>query len=276
MPHEHINSSIGTVDEHGAERITRERVVLTWNKPSAATAYDAPDGGYVQIMSEWPESEARFPSPQMIEIDPTAPHAFHVAEDSNECRWCGQTEPAGPHGITNPDLPHRYRADVSRHANGIATCVHCNRVAGHVIHTDAAPEPFNGPRVATHIDHSTCDHPATVAGRAACRRSIEADDPRAPYALGGEAWASGSARPPHRFKAVATSDPDSDQDICEHCRMTRRDGNHAGHKQRVLTEGEPTWSEPCTGLAVTFTRADINRLIKMLRRARDEAYGADA
>lgn len=43
-----------------------------------------------------------------------------------------------------------------------------------------------------------------------------------------------------------------------------------------FTEGEPTWSEVCNGLAVTLTRDDINHLIRKLRRARDAAFGADA
>jgi len=40
--------------------------------------------------------------------------------------------------------------------------------------------------------------------------------------------------------------------------------------------GNPTWSEPCKGFAMTATREDINRLIRMLRRARDSAFGSDA
>jgi hypothetical protein len=35
-------------------------------------------------------------------------------------------------------------------------------------------------------------------------------------------------------------------------------------------------AHPCTGFAVMHTREDINRVIRMLRRARDSAFGADA
>lgn len=35
-------------------------------------------------------------------------------------------------------------------------------------------------------------------------------------------------------------------------------------------------AHPCTGFAVMLSREDINRVIRMLRRARDSAFGADA
>jgi len=47
------------------------------------------------------------------------------------------------------------------------------------------------------------------------------------------------------------------------------------------TPGQPQPSDgyperQCTGFAAMLSREDINRLIRMLRRARDSAYGSDA
>jgi hypothetical protein len=260
MPHEHVNSSIVdatldpiTVDPDHPNGIMRvpERVTVIWNRPAAPHAYADPQDGYVQIVSEQLGSEARFPSPKMIEIDSAAPHAFNALDAEDEakyvgsgptevhCRWCGQTAADGPHGIIDPTKPHLFRAEPDSTNHRSPGCVHCGQTYG------------AGPHVS-----ATAERNVALAGMLS--------DPE---------------RAPHRFKAVATSDPDSDQDICEHCQLTRREGNHDGYKtgpHRIFTEGEPTWSEPCTGLAVTLTRADLNRLIKMLRRARDDAYGADA
>lgn len=257
MPHEHINSSIGAVDERGNEIINRERVVVIWNRPGTDHAYDTPDGGYVQIMSEWPGSAARFPSPQMIEIDTTAPHAYHPEDDSSDCRWCGRTESDGPHGIINPALPHLFRADLKAAANaGISltsdtyrhVCVHCG------LSRSAGP-------------HDTIDP----------ERGVAHPDPRpAPRGPG-----TGNPTIPHFYGTrTASSDPDPDSDPCDFCGLGKHDSDAAHLVRRqpqiVRTEGEPTWTEPCTGFAVTYTRDDINRLIKMLRKARDQAYGEDA
>lgn len=184
MPHEHINSSLvdATLDPTAADpdhpdgimRIPH-RVTVIWNRPAAPHAYADPEDGYVQIVSEQLGSSARFPSPEMIKIDPN-------------------------------DVP----------------------------------------------------------------------DPRpAPRGVG-----SGNPTIPHFYAPTAGPDPDPDMDPCDFCGLGKHDSDAAHLVQRSagsgFIEGAPTWSEPCTGLAVTLTRSDLNRFIKMLRRARDEAYGADA
>lgn len=50
---------------------------------------------------------------------------------------------------------------------------------------------------------------------------------------------------------------------------------HPGAPEEFIA-GAPTWTEPCTGFAATLDRDGINRTIRMLRRARDAAFGTDA
>lgn len=204
MPHEHVNSSLvdATLDRtaadpdhpNGVMRVP-ERITVIWNRPAAPHAYADPEDGYVQIVSENLGSQARFPTPEIIEIDLDS-HVYvpDPDEDGERC--------ASPY---------------------------CGNPRAHALHVDA---------------------PAS------------------------ERWLDR-----HRFVPRATPDPDPDQDTCAfpNCGKLRRADVHNDRLYRkVKTEGKPTWSEPCTGIAVTLTRGDLNRLIKMLRRARDEAYGADA
>lgn len=198
MPHEHVNSSLvdATLDAtaadpdhpNGVMRVP-ERITVIWNRPAAPHAYADPEDGYVQIISEWLQSEARFPTPEIVEVE-LRPHRFvSLAESDNDGERCAAEYCALPreHEIHSGHKVEQYDPEL--------------------------PHLFEGPK-----DSNTC-----LAGRCGRQRSHEL-----------------------------------------HIKWT------------VKTEGEPTWSEPCTGLAVTLTRSDLNRLIKMLRRARDEAYGADA
>jgi len=218
MPHEHVNSSIvdATLDPTAADPdhpngIMRvpHRVVVSWNRPAAPHAYADPEDGYVQLMSEWLNSEARLPSPKIVDVE-LRPHRFVSAGDDNVC-----------------------------------VAGHCGYESRHPIHD-------------VH------------------KRSVTPDPRPAPNGPG-----TGSPLIDHVYKPMAGSDPDPDMDPCDFCGRGKHD-SHAchvpatGQPMTVKTAGEPTWSESCTGLAVTLTRADLNRLIKMLRRARDEAYGADA
>lgn len=48
------------------------------------------------------------------------------------------------------------------------------------------------------------------------------------------------------------------------------------HELKVNEEGHPVvWPRPTEVFSGVLTRADINNLIKVLRRARDSAYGRD-
>lgn len=235
MPHEHINSSFVPLLPDGR---SPERVVVSWTKPNhVIPGRDGrPEPGSVQLSSEWLTSEARWPSPRLIEIDPNEPHAFNAADDSNECRWCDRTQTDGPHGIIDPTKTHLFRGDPDGHVDGSTRCVHCGQTYAVGPHASATAE-----------------------------RDV--------------ALSSSDDSPQHRFVATATFDIDPDSDTCRLCGKTKRDGNHDGHKtgpRKVFTEGEPTWSEPCTGFNVTLSREDINYLIGRLRRARDEAFGGDA
>lgn len=187
MPHENIKSSVLN-DDH--------RIQVIW-KPAGnvSHAYDNdPEPGYVQVMTERPDSEARFPSPEVIELP--ARHVF---------------EPTGS------DL----------------VCVHCGlREDEYEVHR---PDSIRG----------TSDDPLMKSLTDVTKtRSTNMANPT-------RISSAGLTRLPHNTNAIALPG-------------------------KEYTSGENTWSEPCTGFAITLERDDINRLIRMLRRARDSAFVADA
>jgi hypothetical protein len=191
MPHEHVNSSI-VDDEH--------RIQIIW-KPMAhlTSAYDEPEEGYVQIMTERPSSDARFPSPKMIELP--ARHVFEPAGSDLVCVRCGLEEDA-----YEIHRPKNHQDTVERHVFKSAvdnnTCIYCGQ-------TENAINAYHGPVIGVGL-------PATFTNTVTEAVRVE-------YAA-----------------------------------------------------GENTWTEPCTGFAITVSREDINRVIRLLRKARDQAFGADA
>ncbi|HMC96062.1 MAG TPA: hypothetical protein VKG92_00270 [Flavobacteriales bacterium] len=185
MPHENIKSSVLN-DDH--------RIQVIW-KPAGNTAhaYGEPEPGYVQLKTERPDSEARFPSPEVIELP--ARHVFESAGSDLVCVRCGLRE----------DEYEVHRPDSIR---------------------------------------GTSDDPLMKWVNDTETRSTNVANPT-------RISSAGLTRLPHNTNAIAVPG-------------------------KEYTSGENTWSEPCTGFAITLERDDINRLIRMLRRARDSAFVADA
>lgn len=196
MPHEKIKSSI----------LNDEHIIQVMWKPAStgAHAYSEPEPGYVQLMTERPGSEARFPSPQVIELP--ARHVFESSEDVSTCVRCGLEETA--YEVHRPDSIRGTDKDPLMKSL-----------------TGSASKPVE--RVITGT----------------------------------------STRGVPRWNHVPTAESISD---------STGDDSDSSSNRIEYTAGENTWSEPCTGFTITLERDDINRLIRMLRRARDSAFEADA
>lgn len=201
MPHENIKSSVLN-DDH--------RIQVIW-KPAGnvSHAYDNdPEPGYVQLMTERPDSEARFPSPEIIELP--ARHVFEPTGSDLVCVQCGLRE----------DEYEVHRPDSIR---------------------GASDDPLMK-AVTRSIDTKTRSTEPIVSNSIETRSTNVANPTRI---------SSAGLTLPHNTNAIALPG-------------------------KEYTSGENTWSEPCTGFAITLERDDINRLIRMLRRARDSAFVADA
>lgn len=84
MPHENVNSSSSPVvtdtNPDGSESTYHlQRVQVIW-KPATGgfSAYDTDEDGYVQVMSEWLDSDARMPSAEVV--GPDANGEYHEGD----------------------------------------------------------------------------------------------------------------------------------------------------------------------------------------------------
>lgn len=267
MPHEHVNSSFVPRDDEG--RAT-QRVIVQWER-----AVETDDGGFepgtIQICSEWLTSTARFPSPEVIEIDPAAPHAFaavataDVDPDQDVCRWCHRTYRDGPHEIIDPNKPHLFRAKPNRtslfHAKSADMthrypgCVHCGRMRDSLFHvSDTAVRDV--------------ELAALAREKSADQRDIKSDVLAAAYG------ATPEQRDALQVANAARTRVGHHQD--DPSWTSAIDAPPDAEPAKIRTEGENTWSEPCTGFFVSMSRNDANHLVRKLRRAIRDAFGGDA